>query len=92
MNNAVKINKILIIGIVLLFGLIIGKLIYVSASTTIDGINLNKFAYYRSINKDSIGKVTSVNSNDCILLENNPSKAAEIFINHRKWNAQHQKL
>lgn len=48
MNNAVKINKFLIIGIVLLFGLIIGKLIYVSASTTIDGINLNEFALSRT--------------------------------------------
>ena len=48
MNNAIKINKFLIIGIVLLFGLIIGKLIYVSASTTIDGIDLNKFALSRT--------------------------------------------
>lgn len=48
MNNAVKINKFLIIGIVLLFGLIIGKLIYVSASTNIDGINLEKFALSRT--------------------------------------------
>ena len=48
MNNAVRINKFIIICIVLLFGLIIGKLIYVSASTNIDGINLNKFALSRT--------------------------------------------
>ena len=48
MNNAVKINKFIIVGIVLLFGLIIGKLIYVSASTTIDGINMRDFALSRT--------------------------------------------
>lgn len=48
MNNAVKINKFIMLGIVLLFALIIGKLIYVSASTNIDGINLNKFALSRT--------------------------------------------
>ena len=48
MNNAVKINKFLIVGIVLLFGLIIAKLIYVSASTTIDGINIGEFALSRT--------------------------------------------
>lgn len=48
MNNAVKINKFLIVGIVLLFGLIIGKLIYVSISTNIDGINIKEFALSRT--------------------------------------------
>lgn len=48
MNNAVKINGFLIIGIVLLFGLIIGKLIFVSASTKIDGINIKEFALSRT--------------------------------------------
>ena len=55
MNNAVKINKFLVIGIVLLFGLIIGKLIYVSASTNIDGINIKKFALSRTTgNKNTL--------------------------------------
>lgn len=48
MNNAVKINKFVIVGIVLLFGLIIAKLLYVSASTTIDGINIGEFALSRT--------------------------------------------
>ncbi len=48
MNNAVKINKFLIIGIVLLFGLVIGKLIYVSISTNIDNINIKDFALSRT--------------------------------------------
>ena len=48
MNNAVKINKFLIFGIVLLFGLIIAKLIYVSASTNVDGIDIKKFALSRT--------------------------------------------
>lgn len=74
MNNAVKINKFLVIGIVLLFGLIIGKLIYVSASTNIDGINIKKFALSRTTgNKilyasrgsilDSSGEVLAENVN-----------------------------
>ena len=48
MNNAIKINKFFVIGIVLLFGLIIGKMIYVSASTNIDGINIKEFALSRT--------------------------------------------
>mgnify|MGYP004541038091 CR=1 FL=1 len=74
MNNAVKINKFLVIGIVLLFGLIIGKLIYVSTSTNIDGINIKKFALSRTTgNKilyasrgsilDSSGEVLAENVN-----------------------------
>lgn len=74
MNNAVKINKFLVIGIVLLFGLIIGKLIYVSVSTNIDGINIKKFALSRTTgNKilyasrgsilDSSGEVLAENVN-----------------------------
>lgn len=48
MNNGIKINKFLIIAIVLLFGLIIAKLIYIATSTKIDGINLRKFALSRT--------------------------------------------
>ena len=48
MNNAVKINKFIIFGIVLLFALIIGKLIFVSASTNVDGINMSEFALSRT--------------------------------------------
>lgn len=54
MNNAIKINKFLIIVIVLLFGLIIGKLIYVSASTYIDGINIHEFALSRTTETKTI--------------------------------------
>ena len=54
MNNAIKENKIIIIVIVLLFGLIIGKLIYVSASVNIDGIDLHKFALSRTTETDII--------------------------------------
>ncbi|MBQ3020990.1 MAG: PASTA domain-containing protein [Bacilli bacterium] len=74
MNNAIKINKSLIICIVLLFGLIIGKLIYVSASTYIDGIDIKKFALSRTTGKkilyasrgtiyDSSGEVLAENVN-----------------------------
>ena len=72
MNNAVKINKFLIVGIVLLFGLIIGKLIYVSISTNIDGINIKKFALSRTTGNKvlyaSRGTIYDVNGE--ILAEN----------------------
>lgn len=48
MNNAVKINKLLVIGIVLLFGIVITKVIYVSLCTNIDGIDIKKFALSRT--------------------------------------------
>lgn len=48
MNNAVKINKLLVIGIVLLFGIVIAKVIYVSLCTNIDGIDIKKFALSRT--------------------------------------------
>ena len=54
MNNAIKINKFFIIGIVLLFGLIIGKVIFVSASTNIDGINIKEFALSRTTEKKTL--------------------------------------
>ena len=74
MNNAVKINKFLVLGIVLLFGLIIGKVIFVSASTNIDGINIKEFALSRTTEKkilyasrgtiyDSSGEVLAENVN-----------------------------
>ena len=54
MNNAVKINKLLVLCIVLLFGLIIGKMIYISTSTNIDGINIKKFALSRTTEKKTL--------------------------------------
>ena len=54
MNNAVKINKLLIFCIVLLFGLIIGKVIYLSVNTTIDGINIKAFALSRTTEKKTL--------------------------------------
>ena len=54
MNNAIKENKIIIIVIVLLFGLIIGKLIYVSVSVNIDGMNLHEFALSRTTKTETI--------------------------------------
>jgi len=47
MNNAVRTSKIINICIVLLFGLMIAKLIYVSTSKQIDGINIKEFALSR---------------------------------------------
>lgn len=48
MYNKIKVNKILLIVVVFLFALIIGKLIYISASNTINGIDIKKFALSRT--------------------------------------------
>ena len=48
MDNRIKINKFLIIAVVFLFGLIIAKLIYLSVSNTINGIDIKKFALSRT--------------------------------------------
>ena len=72
MNNAVKTNKIIILCIVLLFGIIIAKLIYVSTSTTIDGIDIKKFALSRTTEKKTLyafrGNIYDANSE--VLAEN----------------------
>ncbi len=72
MNNAVKVNKFLIVGIVLLFALIIGKLIYVSSSTYIDGINIKEFALSRTTGNKKLyasrGSIYDINGE--ILAEN----------------------
>ena len=72
MNNAVKINKFLVFAIVLLFGLIIGKMIYVSASTNIDGINIKKFALSRTTEKKTLyaSRGSIYSSSGDILAEN----------------------
>ena len=74
MNNAIRLNKFLCLGIVLLFGLMISKLIYVSTSTKIDDIDIKKFALSRTTEKkilyanrgsiyDNSGEVLSENVN-----------------------------
>ena len=54
MNNVVKINKLLVLCIVLLFGLIIGKVIYLSINIRIDGINIKTFALSRTTEKKTL--------------------------------------
>lgn len=47
-NNCIRINNITLIAVVLLFGLIIVKLLYVATSKKVDGINLKEFALSRT--------------------------------------------
>ena len=72
MNNAVKINKLLILCIVLLFGLIIGKVIYLSINTRIDGINIKEFALSRTTEKKTLyaNRGTIYDNSGEILAEN----------------------
>lgn len=74
MNNAIKINKLFVTCIVLLFGIIIAKVIYVSACSSIDGIDIKKFALSRTTGEkvlyasrgniyDSSGEILAENVN-----------------------------
>ena len=47
-NNTIKINKYFIICIVLLFGIIIYRVIYIATAKKVDGINLTAFANNRN--------------------------------------------
>ena len=64
----IKIYKLMIFGVVFLFGAIIAKLCYVSLSANVDGINLTKFANGRNTVKKTLyanrGSILDVNGND----------------------------
>ena len=64
-NNTIRISYYAIICIVLLFCIIIGKLIYVSVSKTVDGVNIKEFASNRNSTTETItatrGTIYSVN-------------------------------
>ncbi len=64
----IKIYKIIIFGVVFLFGAIIAKLCYVSLSHNVDGIDLKKFADSRNTVKKTLyakrGSILDVNGND----------------------------
>lgn len=53
-TSKIHINKIVFIGGLLLFCIIIGRLIYLNLSPTIDGINLSKFAKNRNTTKETL--------------------------------------
>ncbi len=67
-RTTIKIYKIIIFGVVFLFGAIIAKLCYVSLSDNVDGINLRKFADSRNTVKKTLyakrGSILDVNGND----------------------------
>ena len=86
MNNAVKINKILVLGIVLLFGLIIGKMIYLSVSKNIDGINIKKFALSRTTEKKTIhaNRGTIYDNGGEVLAENVNSYTVIAYLDERR--------
>jgi len=72
MNNAVKTSRLLNFCIVLLFCLIIVKLIYISTSTNIDGIDIKKFALSRITGNKTLyasrGSILDINGE--VLAEN----------------------
>ncbi len=65
-NNTIRINYIGIIGIVLLFGVIIVRLILVSALNKVDGTDIKKFAENRNTTTKTLtasrGSIYSVNN------------------------------
>ena len=94
MNNAVKINKFLIIGIVLLFGLVIGKLIYVSISTNIDSINIKEFALSRTTGSKTLyasrGSIYDVSGE--VLAENVNSYTVIAYLDSSRTTNQNKPL
>lgn len=53
-GNTIKINKLFLLCVVFIFGIIIAKLIYVSYSTKVDGINMQEFALSRTTKKETL--------------------------------------
>ncbi len=53
-NNTIKINTLFLVCVVFVFGLIIAKLIYVSVSPVVDGINMQTFALSRTTEKKTL--------------------------------------
>jgi len=89
MNNAVRTSKIMNVCIVLLFGLIIGKLIFVSISTHIDGIDIKEFALSRITGNKTLyasrGSILDINGE--ILAENVNSYTVIAYLSeHRTTN------
>lgn len=53
-NNTIKISKLFLVCVVFIFGLIIAKLIYVSGSPNVDGIDMQAFALSRTTEKKTL--------------------------------------
>lgn len=51
-GNIIKINKLFLICVVFIFGIIIAKLIYVSYANIVDGVNMQEFALSRTTKKE----------------------------------------
>ena len=70
-TSKVHINKFVFIGGFFLFCVIIGRLIYLNLSPTIDGINLSKFAKNRNTTKETLyaTRGTIYDKNDEVLAE-----------------------
>ena len=71
-NNSLKINKLLILGIIFLFALIIGQLTHITLFTKVDGINLTEFDNNRIKTKETLraGRGTIYDVNGSILAKN----------------------
>lgn len=53
-GNTIKISKLFLICVVFIFGIIIAKLLFVSYSNTVDGINMQEFALSRTTEKKTL--------------------------------------
>ena len=53
-KTTVRISKLLIFMVVFFFAFIIGRLVYISLSTKVDGIDLHKFANNRNTKNEVI--------------------------------------
>ena len=94
-NNTIKINQYFILGIVLLFGLICYRVIYVAMNKKVDGINLTTFANNRNTAKETLhatrGTIYDVNGE--ILAQNVNSYTVIAYLSPKrttdKKNPQH---
>ena len=71
-NNSLKMNKLLILGIIFLFGAIIVQLSHITLFTKVDGVNLTEFDNNRIKTKETLraGRGTIYDVNGSILAKN----------------------
>ena len=71
-NNSLKMNKLLILGIIFLFGAIIAQLSHITLFTKVDGVNLTEFDNNRIKTKETLraGRGTIYDVNGSILAKN----------------------
>ncbi len=84
--TTVKVNKLILLSIILLFCLIIGKLIYVNISKNVDGMDLKAFAEQRNTTKKTLyaKRGTIYDKSGEILAQNVNSYTVIAFLNPKR--------